>query len=167
MNDYVHLTVHSEYSLVDGVVRVPALLEQVERMGIPAVALTEQSNVFAMVKCYRAAAARGSKPIIGADLWVGDSVEDRDPSRVTLLCADGSGFRNLSQLLPLAYTQGQWHGRAIILKQWLEPEKLQGLIALSGGQFGEVGKALLSNKPDRASQILEQWLSWFPGRYYL
>ena len=102
MHDFVHLTVHSEYSLVDGVVRVPALLEQVERMGMPAVALTDQSNVFAMVKFYRAAAARGIKPIIGADLWVGDSGEDRDPSRVTLLCADGSGFRNLSQLLTLA-----------------------------------------------------------------
>ena len=167
MHDFVHLTVHSEYSLVDGVVRVPALLEQVERMSMPAVALTDQSNVFAMVKFYRAAVARGIKPIIGADLWVGDSVEDRDPSRVTLLCANGSGFRHLSRLLTLAYTQGQWHGRAIILKQWLEPERLQGLIALSGGQFGEVGKALLSNKLDRAPQILEQWLSWFPGRYYL
>ena len=97
MHDFVHLTVHSEYSLVDGVVRVPALLEQVEGMGMPAVALTDQSNVFAMVKFYRAAVARGIKPIIGADLWVGDSVEDREPSRVTLLCADGSGFRHLSR----------------------------------------------------------------------
>ena len=92
MNEFVHLTVHSEYSLVDGVVRIPALVAQVERMRMPAVGLTDQSNVFAMVKFYRAAVERGIQPIIGADVWVGESVEDREPSRLTLLCVNATGF---------------------------------------------------------------------------
>jgi len=167
MSDFVHLAVHSEYSLVDGIVRIPALLKHVERMEMPAVGLTDQSNVFAMVKFYKAAVSRGIKPIIGADVWVGDSIEDRDPSRLTLLCANATGFGNLSRLLTLGFTEGQRHGRALVLKRWLEPEVLEGLIALSGGQFGEVGKALLSSKPDRAPEILKEWLTRFPDRYYL
>ena len=167
MADFVHLTVHSEYSLVDGVVRVPALLEQIERLGMPAVALTDQSNVFAMVKLYRGAVSRGIQPIIGADVWVGESVEERDPHRLTLLCADAEGFGNLSRLLTLGYAQAQHHGRAIVLKRWLAPEAVRGLIALSGGQFGEVGRTLLGANPDRAPALLEAWTRRFPGRYYL
>ena len=167
MIDFIHLTVRSEYSLVDSVVRIPALLEHVAGMEMPAVGLTDQSNVFAMVKFYKAAISKGIKPIIGADVWVGESIEDQEPSRLTLLCANDVGFSNLSRLLTLGFTEGQRHDRALVLKTWLEPQLLGGLIALSGGQFGEVGKILLSSKPDRAPEILDEWVQRFPGRYYL
>ena len=167
MTDFIHLTVRSEYSLVDSVVRIPALLEHVAGMEMPAVGLTDQSNVFAMVKFYKAAVSKGIKPIIGADVWVGESIEDQEPSRLTLLCINNAGFSNLSRLLTLGFTEGQQHDRALILKTWLEPQLLEGLIALSGGQFGEVGKILLSSKPERAPEILDEWIQRFPGRYYL
>ncbi|MBH97733.1 MAG: DNA polymerase III subunit alpha [Rhodospirillaceae bacterium] len=167
MVDYVHLTVHSEYSLVDSIVRVPMLVEQVAQIGMPAVGVTDQSNVFAMVKLYRVAIKKGVKPIIGADVLVAQTLDDADPSRLTLLCMNLEGFRNLSQLLTLGYTDGHRNNQPILLKKWLEQSKVRGLIALSGGQFGEVGRALLGSNPDFAFDILEEWNARFPGRFYL
>ncbi len=167
MSGFVHLTVHSEYSLVDSVVRVPRLLERVQEMGMPAIALTDQSNVFAMVKFYRAAVRLGIKPVLGADVWIAESLDDREPTRLTLLCVDALGFKNLSRLLTLGFADGQHHGRALVLKQWLDPDTLQGLIALSGGQFGEIGRTLLSSKPGRAQGVLQYWLERFADRFYL
>ena len=167
MVDYVHLTLHSEYSLVDGLVRVPDMLDQIVKMQMPAVALTDQSNVFAMVKFYRTAIKQGIKPIIGADVFVGESKEDTNPCRLTLLCANREGFRNLSRLLTLGYIEGRQHAQTILLKEWFKPDSLKGLIALSGGQFGEVGRALLSAKPDNATKVLDEWTTRFPGRFYI
>ena len=167
MVDYVHLTLHSEYSLVDGLVRVPDMLDQIVKMQMPAVALTDQSNVFAMVKFYRTAIKQGIKPIIGADVFVGESKEDTNPCRLSLLCANREGFRNLSRLLTLGYIEGRQHAQTILLKEWFKPDSLEGLIALSGGQFGEVGRALLSAKPDNAIKVLDEWTTRFPGRFYI
>ena len=136
---FVHLRVHSEYSLEDSVLSVSALLDQVVQLNMPAVGLADQSNVFAAVKFYREAVKRGIKPIVGADLWIAAAAEDRDPSRLTLLCLDEEGFRNLSRLLTLSYADGRYLGRALVLKEWLEPDKLAGLVELSGGQSGEPG----------------------------
>ncbi len=142
MTAFVHLRVHTEYSLVDSVLSVPALMDGVLDRDMPAVALTDQSNLFALVKFYRGALARGIKPIVGADVWIAATLEEREPSRLTLLCADRIGFRNLSRLLTRASAEGQHHGRALVLKEWLEPAALKGLLALSGGQHGDLGRAL-------------------------
>ena len=167
MVDYVHLALHSEFSLVDGVVRVSDLLDKAVKMQMPAVALTDQSNVFAMVKFYRTAIKQGIKPIIGADVCVGESKEDTNPTRLSLLCANTEGFRNLSRLLTLGYIEGTQHAQTMLLKEWFKPDSLEGLIALSGGQFGEVGRALLSAKPDNASKVLDEWTTRFPDRFYI
>ena len=167
MTHFVHLNVHSEYSLVDGLVRIPELADEVRNTGMPAVALTDHNNVFAAVKFYNAAVRRGLKPLIGADVWVGEVPEDAAPARTTLLCANAAGFRNLSRLLSSAYSKGQWRGRPLLLKGWLEPEALEGLIALSGGQFGEVGRTLLGANPEQAASVLEDWLRRFPRRFYV
>ena len=167
MVDYVHLALHSEFSLVDGVVRVSDLLDKAVKMQMPAVALTDQSNVFAMVKFYRTSIKQGIKPIIGADVCVGESKEDTNPTRLSLLCANTEGFRNLSRLLTLGYIEGTQHAQTMLLKEWFKPDSLEGLIALSGGQFGEVGRALLSAKPDNASKVLDEWTTRFPDRFYI
>ncbi|HUL81623.1 MAG TPA: PHP domain-containing protein, partial [Gammaproteobacteria bacterium] len=86
MTGFVHLRVHTEYSLVDSVVRVDPLVEALERLGMPACAITDQGNVSALVKFYRATSERGIKPLVGADVWIAESAEDREPSRLTLLC---------------------------------------------------------------------------------
>ncbi|HEX7080884.1 MAG TPA: DNA polymerase III subunit alpha [Gammaproteobacteria bacterium] len=164
---FVHLRVHTEYSLVDSVVRVEALVEAVERLGMPAVAVTDLGNVSAMVKFYKAAVARGIKPIIGADVWTAEKPGERDPHPMTLLCASREGFRNLSRLLTAGYAAAQPHGRALLLAEWLDEDSLRGLIALSGGPSGELGKALAANDPERAQAVLEVWRRRMPGRFYI
>ena len=167
MSRFVHLSVHSEYSLVDGIVRVRELAETVRAKGMPAVALTDHMNLFAMVKFYKAAIGHGLKPLIGADIRVAETPRDAVPTRLTLLCANAAGFRNLSRLLSLAYSRRQGRGEVLVLKRWLEPDSLDGLIALSGGQHGEVGRTLLGTRPERAAAVLDEWLNRFPRRFYL
>ncbi|HEX6998447.1 MAG TPA: DNA polymerase III subunit alpha [Gammaproteobacteria bacterium] len=167
MTAFVHLRVHTEYSLVDSVVRVEPLVERVASLGMPAVAVTDQGNVGALVKFYRAATARGVKPIVGADVTLAESAEDREPTRLTLLCRNAQGFKALSALLSRAHAEGRATGRAVVLKEWLVREQLDGLIALSGGQHGDLGRALAGTRPERAAELLERWLALFPDRFYI
>ncbi len=164
---FVHLRVHSEYSLVDSVLSVPALMQQVRQSNMPAVGLSDQSNIFAAVKFYREAMKCGIKPIIGADLWIAAAAGEREPSRLTALCCDEEGYQNLSRLLTLSYEQGQCLGRPLVLKEWLRQEALTGLLALSGGQFGEIGRALLGAQPETADEALAYWCSLFRERFYI
>ncbi len=164
---FVHLRVHTEYSLADGLIRIPGLVEQVREQGMPAVALTDQSNLFALVRFYKAALGAGIKPIIGVDAWI-ESPEDPDnPARMVLLCQDNTGYGNLTRLVSRAYLEGQHKGRAVIARDWLDAESCTGLIALSGGRAGDVGQALAAGKPGRARAIVDHWVGLFPGRYYL
>src|SRR5579863_7123576 len=164
---FIHLRLHSEYSLSDSVVRIPELVAAVADAGMPAVAVTDQNNLFAMVKFYREALQRGIKPIIGVDLSVREEGERREPSRVTLLCQTQQGYRNLARLLSRAYLESRERGVPRIERAWLTPEVLTGLIALSGALEGDVGRALVNGREADAERALEYWRSLFPGRYYL
>jgi DNA polymerase III subunit alpha len=164
---FVHLRVHTEYSLIDSVVRVGPLVDAVARLGMPAVAVTDQGNLSAMVKFYKAAIARGIKPIIGADVWTADTRDEREPHRLTLLCTSTEGFKNLSRLLTAAYAGAESSGRALVLKEWLEPRALDGLIALSGAVLGELGKALVGGRADKAREVLDFWRTLMPDRFYI
>jgi DNA polymerase-3 subunit alpha len=163
---FVHLRVHSEYSLVDGLVRVKPLIERVADLGMPAVGLTEQSNMCSLVRFYKAAMGAGVKPIIGADLWVENPDEPDHPFRLTLMARNLDGYRNLTEIVSRGYTEGQRFGMPIIQRRWLEDGR-EGLIALSGGKMGDVGKALLAEKSDLARERAEYWMSLYPGSFYL
>jgi DNA polymerase-3 subunit alpha len=104
---FVHLRVHTEYSLIDGVVRVPELIDAVAAAAMPAVAVSDQCNLFAMVKFSRAALERGVQPIIGVDLLLREADAKLGASRLTLLCQDSIGYRNLARLVSRAYLEGQ------------------------------------------------------------
>jgi DNA polymerase-3 subunit alpha len=164
---FVHLRLHSEYSLSDSVVRVPELVAAVAAAGMPAVAVTDRNNLFAMVKFYREALQGGVKPIIGVDLAVREEGERREPSRLTLLCQNQDGYRNLARLISRAYLEGQERGVPRIERDWLSPASLAGLIALSGALEGDVGRALVNGREAEAEHALERWRSLLPGRYYL
>ncbi|MEE8343551.1 MAG: DNA polymerase III subunit alpha, partial [Gammaproteobacteria bacterium] len=157
---------HSEYSLVDGMVRIKSLVKAVAGANIPAVAITDQCNLFAMVKFYRAAMSVGIKPIVGVDLWVHNEADPNQPSRLVLLCQSHPGYLNLSRLVSRSYIEGQHRGVPIIQQHWLEGNS-EGLIALSGGRAGDVGKALLTGTPGQSELCLEQWLKLFGDRFYL
>ena len=164
---FVHLRVHTEYSLADSVIRIPALVDRVAELGMPAVAVTDQSNLFSMVKFYRKAQAKGIKPIVGCDLWIADPADAKHPFRLPVLCADEAGYRNLCRLVSRAYLEGRTLGRILLAREWLTGETCRGLIALSGGREGDVGRALLSGRDADARACLEDWSSRFPGRFYL
>src|SRR5690554_3731074 len=163
---FVHLRVHSEYSMVDGLVRVKPLIGRVAELGMPAVGLTEQSNMCSLVRFYKAAMGAGVKPIIGADLWLENPDEPENPFRLTLLARNNDGYLNLTEIISLGYTEGQRYGKPIIRKEWLEARPA-GLIALSGAKMGDVGKALLAGKPELARERAEYWVNLYPGSYYL
>ncbi|MEE8118953.1 MAG: DNA polymerase III subunit alpha [Gammaproteobacteria bacterium] len=163
--DFIHLRVHSEYSLVDSVIRIPDLVDRVARLGMPAVAITDESNLFAMIKFYRAAENRGVKPIIGADVWV-ESEQGNKPHRLTLLCRDRGGYLNLSDVMSQSYRRLRHDGLPVILREQLA-DNAAGLIALSGGTRGEIGSALTGGKEKRARRALEFWKSAFGDAFYL
>jgi DNA polymerase III subunit alpha len=164
---FVHLRLHTEYSLSDSVVRVPELVASVVSAGMPAVAVTDQNNLFAMVKFYREALRCGVKPLVGVDLCVREEGERAAPSRLTLLCQSQTGYRNLTRLLTRAYLEGQERGSPRIQRAWLSRAVLEGLIALSGAQDGDVGRALVHGRQPEAERALDAWLNLLPGRFYL
>jgi DNA polymerase-3 subunit alpha len=165
--NFVHLRLHTEFSLVDSVVRVDELVDAVAAAGMPAVGISDQCNLFAMVKFYRAALARGVQPIVGVDLHIKENSDPQGPSRLTLLCQNLAGYRNLTRLVSRAWLEGQVKGVPLIEREWLTPDTTVGLIALSGAQGGDVGRALLQGRSEQATQALATWRELFADRYYL
>ena len=163
---FVHLSLHTEYSIVDGIVRIKPLAAALAEAGMPAVALTDQSNMFGLVKFYRACQAAGVKPIVGVDCWVTSEDDPTQPTKLTLLCMDNAGYLNLTQLVSKGYTEGQHRGIPMLQKNWFTGNT-DGLIALSGGRLGDIGLALLSGNAELASSRLNDWSQLFPNRLYL
>ncbi len=164
---FVHLHVHTEYSIVDSTIRIPALMEAAVGKGMPAVALTDQNNLFGLVKFYQKAIGAGVKPLIGADLKVVNEDELDRPFTLVLLVQDNEGYRNLSKLITRGYIEGQHRGAPMVRRKWLTADRCAGLIALSGGLHGDIGHALHAHHGDQARQRLAAWQAVFPGRFYL
>jgi DNA polymerase III subunit alpha len=164
---FVHLRLHSEYSVSDGTVRIDDAVERAVADGMPALALTDSANLFGMVKFYTAARRAGIKPIIGADCWVQNEADRDKPSRLLLLCASSEGYRRLCELLSLAWLKNQHRARAEVSRRWLEESGTNGLIALSGAGAGEIGQALLGGHAEVAERAAQVWARLFPGRFYI
>ncbi|MEO1767027.1 DNA polymerase III subunit alpha [Thiobacter aerophilum] len=164
---FVHLRLHSEFSVVDGIVRVDDAVEQARADAMPALALTDLGNVFALVKFYKAARSRGVKPIIGCDVWVTNEANRDQPHRLLLLCRNRSGYHRLCELLSRAYRENVYRGRAELRREWFAAGGGEGLIALSGAHLGDVGQALLAQNWERARQLAMEWAAWFPNAFYL
>ncbi|MFG6138408.1 DNA polymerase III subunit alpha [Halomonas sp. B23F22_10] len=163
---FVHLRVHSEFSLVDGLVRLKPLIKAAGSQGVPALALTDEANLFALVKFYGGAQGAGLKPIIGGDFWLANPHDEAHPYRLTLLAMNDVGYRNLTELISRGWVEGQKDGMALLERNWVL-EQSEGLIALSGGREGDVGRHLLTDHHAEARVLLDEWQAAFPGRYYL
>ncbi|MBC6941508.1 MAG: DNA polymerase III subunit alpha [Xanthomonadales bacterium] len=162
---FIHLHVHSEYSLIDSTIRIDELVKACARLDMPAVALTDQSNLFALVKFYKAAEAAGVKPIAGCDLWLADEEEAARPQRVLLLCQDRQGYLALSHLVSRSYAENRHGERALVDPSWLD-EANGGLIAIAG-QDSDIGRLLLAQRAEAALQRAQWWRERFPNRLYL
>ncbi len=133
---------------------------------MPAVAVTDQGNLFALVRFYRAALAVGVKPLAGAELWLRNAHDLHKPHRLVLLVQSLAGYRNLMRLISRGYLEGQHLGIPQVEPAWV-CAAADGLIALSGGAVGDVGQALLAGSRRDAESRLEGWLGAFGDRYYL
>lgn len=161
---FIHLRCKTEYSLRDGLLRVKPWLDQVSKLAMPAVAMTDFNNLFGLIKFYRSAVAFGIKPIIGADLIL---VLDNEEFPLTLLCQNRQGYSNLLQLLSYLYINSQnSQGQPVLTWETLTKFN-QGLIALSGGREGDIGKALLAGQKELARIRSQRWLQLFPQAFYL
>ncbi len=163
---FVHLHVHSEYSLADGIARINDLVARAVREGMTALAITDLANLFGLVKFHRAAVTAGVKPIAGVDAWLENPADRHKPYRLLLLCQNSDGYRNLCRLLTRAYRDGQQSGKPCISRAWLE-EHGEGLIALSGAEEGEIGQALLAGNTAGAERLASAYSELFPARFYL
>ncbi|AZD20519.1 DNA polymerase III alpha subunit [Pseudomonas chlororaphis subsp. aurantiaca] len=163
---FVHLRLHTEYSLVDGLVRIKPLVKTLAGMGMPAVAVTDQNNMCSLVKFYKAAMGTGIKPICGADLWLSNKDPENPLNRISLLVMNAVGYRNLTELISRGFIDGQRNGQIIIEREWVA-EAAEGLIMLSAAKEGEIGLALLSGDLQEAETLAREWMAVFPDRFYL
>ena len=176
---FVHLHVHSDYSLVDSTIRLPDkpeygdpakagsrpnLISRAVESNQPALALTDQCNLFALVKFYRAAEANGIKPIAGADVYLPNPNDTHRPFRLTLLCLNHTGYLNLARLVSRCYLEGRQGDFVIAQPEWFDGCS-EGLIALAGRQ-SDVGQLLLADKFDAARDATREWLRYFDDRWY-
>ncbi len=165
-DSFVHLHIHSEYSLEDGLIKIDELANKIAEGEMPAVALTEQGNLFSALKFYRAAHKAGVKPIIGVELRISENDDYKESSRLVLLCQNYQGYKNLNSLITRSYQEGQYQGSAFVQQLWIK-NYAEGLIALSGAQQGNIGQALLAGNYSHAKDLLSQWQTIFPDRFYL
>ncbi|MYN13845.1 DNA polymerase III subunit alpha [Pusillimonas sp. TS35] len=162
---FVHLRVHSEFSVVDGIGRIPDLIKRAAQFGQPAMALTDLSNIFGFIKFYKGARGKGVKPICGCDIWL-ENEQDRDkPYRLLLLARNHAGYLALCDILTKAWLDNQYRGRAEVKRAWLQDQP--GLIVLSGGRAGDVGQMLEAGKTAEAEALAAGWGRLFPNSYYI
>ncbi|MFZ1180381.1 MAG: DNA polymerase III subunit alpha [Herbaspirillum sp.] len=168
---FVHLRLHSEYSIVDGLVRIDELVKAAAKDGQAVLALTDLGNLFGLVKFYKGARGKGIKPIAGCDVWVSNDADRDKPSRLLLLVKDQHGYLQLCDLLSRAWLTNLHRGRAELRPEWLEQlrhdEGGNGLIALSGAHLGDIGMAVGNANVAAAERCARRWAEIFPGAFYV
>ena len=163
---FIHLRVHSDYSMIDGLAKTGPLVKKVAAMGMPAFAITDFTNLCGLVRFYGAAHSAGVKPIIGADFYVESELLGDDISHLTVLASNNEGYQNLTLLISEAYQKGYGAIGPTIQRDWLAKHK-EGLILLSGGRKGDVGQCLLRGNQALVDECLEFYETHFPRSYYL
>ncbi|NLC23666.1 MAG: PHP domain-containing protein, partial [Oxalobacter sp.] len=168
---FIHLRLHSEYSIVDGLVRIDDAVKMAAKDAQPALALTDLSNLFGLIKFYQSARKEGVKPIAGCDVWITNEQERDKPSRLLLLVKNQHGYLQLCELLSRAWLENQHRGKAEIRIEWLEAltqsSAGNGLIALSGFRDGDIGMAFGKGNPDIAEKHALRWTTIFPDSFYI
>lgn len=163
---FVHLRVHSDFSMTDGVAKVKPILAQVEAQGMAAVALTDQNNFCGLVKFYSGCHGAGIKPIIGADFWMQVPGFEGELCALTIIAMNNIGYQNLTQIISQAYLRGQVAGRVVIDQEWLLTYS-EGILLLSGAKEGDLGKALLKGNSTQVESLCEFYQTHFADRYFL
>ncbi len=169
-DSFVHLHLHSQYSLLDGSIKFDELIERAERNSMPAVAVTDHGNLFGAYEFFEKAKARGVKPIIGCELYVTPTLKLEKPSdgknyHLTVLCMNEQGYRNLSRLVTRGYFEG-FYRRPRVDHEMLS-EQNEGLIVLSGCMSSELSQAIFRKDIKEQARIASIYKEIFGDRYYL
>ena len=165
---FIHLRLHSEFSIADGLVRIDEVVKAAAADQQPALAITDLSNLFGMVKFYNKARSAGLKPLIGCDVWISNDVDSDKPHRLLLLVKNHTGYLQLCELLSRAWLTNLHRGRAEIKIEWLEQRAdKEGLIALSGFALGDIGAALEHGNHALAERCAKRWSAIFPEHFYI
>jgi DNA polymerase-3 subunit alpha len=164
---FTHLRLHTEFSIVDGLVRVDDIVKAAVKDGQPAMAITDLANLFALIKFYKGARGKGVKPIAGCDAWITNDADREKPSRLLLLVKNRKGYLQLCELLTQAWLTNLHRGRAEIRVEWLEALEPGGLIALSGAHSGDVGMAIDNGNIEVAERHAQRWAKIFPNHFYI
>ncbi|WP_180072679.1 DNA polymerase III subunit alpha [Acinetobacter sp. YH12200] len=157
---FVHLGIHTEFSITESIVRIPDLVKAAEKEQMPALALTDLSNLHAAVKFYGKCLGKGIKPILGSEIRLNDAEH-----RMTLLAMTNKGWRNLTELVSEGFISGQQLDIPCVQKQWILNQS-EDMIALLG-MHSDVGKMLMSSNPQKAEPLLEEWVEKFGNRVYI
>ncbi|EKE84233.1 DNA polymerase III subunit alpha [Idiomarina xiamenensis] len=163
---FVHLRIHSDFSMVDGLPKVGAICAAAAEQQMVALAITDQMNMCGLVRYYETAHKQGLKPIIGADLWINNAEEPQQPFRLTALAMNNDGYQSIIQLLSKAYLRGHVAGRPVVERDWLAAHN-DGVLLLSGAREGDVGKALLQNNQPACDEAIAFYQQHFADRYYI
>ena len=164
---FVHLRLHTEFSVVDGTNRIDEVVQVAASDGQPALAITDFNNLFGAVKFYKEARGKGLKPILGAEVLLdGLGREPGDLGRLILLVQNQQGYLNLCDLLARGWTQHVVKAQAVLKLEWLEACH-EGLVVLSGAQAGPVGQALVQGDAQRAHTAALKLAGLFPHRFYI
>lgn len=161
---FVHLKVHSDFSMINGLAKVKPLVKNAVADNMVAMALTDFTNFCGLVKFYGEALGSGLKPIIGADIHVRSTPESEELDELTLLAKNNIGYHNITMLLSKAYQQG-YIDLPVVEKEWLT-EYNEGVIVISGGRSGDVGKALLKENVKEAENLTAFYQQYFPDHFY-
>ncbi|MFK3869897.1 DNA polymerase III subunit alpha [Pseudoalteromonas rhizosphaerae] len=164
--DFVHLRVHSDFSMVDGLAKTKPIVAKAQELQLPALAITDQMNLCGLVRFYDTAHNAGIKPIVGADFWLHSPEFPEGPCRLVILAKDNVGYKNLTLLISKAYQRGHLFHRPVIERDWLVEHK-EGLILLSGAKDGDLGKALLKGNPATVESVVSFYKQHFSDNYYI
>ncbi|HWJ95024.1 MAG TPA: DNA polymerase III subunit alpha [Telluria sp.] len=176
---FTHLRVHTEYSIVDGLVRLDDLVAAAAKDKQPALAVTDLANMFCMVRFYKAARGKGIKPVVGVDAWITNDDNRDKPHRLLILAKNRTGYLQLCDLLSQAWLTNQYKGRAEIRVEWLEAlatsrstlepgvDQSNALIVLSGAHFGDIGQAIDNGDLEKAERAAQRWAAIFPNHFYI
>ena len=164
---FVHLRLHSEYSITDGIVQIDQAIAAAADDGMPALGISDLANLFGMVKFYKGARGKGVKPIIGVDAWIQNEAERDKPQRVLLICRNRAGYGQLCELLTRAYLDNKHRGRAEMRREWFENGAAADLLCLSGAMSGDIGAAIAAGNVEQAEQLAADWARLFPDAFYI